>query len=386
MNAKQWIKPLTTSLAAIAFLAGGALADENMARDLTVEQNAVYNVQATTVNDPTALDVKAWVDHQDNTYAIGEKVRIFVQTNKDAYVTVLNVGASGQTIQLLPNQFQASNFVKANTPTEVPAPNANASITVTGPVGSELIKVIARTADKPVFTQTGTTAVGAFRSIDGGAEAAARDLQVTLNTPVTPQPGSESEEWDTYNKIIRTVTSRPVANTVVAPVAQQVTTPVVQQVTTPVAVAGNYFVTTFPAYINSNVVPVASLKLATDKNSYRAGEPINVAVTTDRACYLTLLNYQQNGQSVILFPNNVQTQNQIQPGQTLLYPGQNTGLNLIAQGPVGISNLIAVCDTQNTQLGPDYSQPGAAIRDLAVIADQPASQSAQAIVSFFITQ
>ena len=64
------------------------------ARDLTVEQTAVYTIQdpAPAVAAPERLDVVAWVDHADNTYAVGETVRLYVKASKDAYLTVLNVG------------------------------------------------------------------------------------------------------------------------------------------------------------------------------------------------------------------------------------------------------------------------------------------------------
>jgi hypothetical protein len=185
-------------------MVGQAVADSAAgltSRDLTVEQNVIYNVQNPVVK-PSSLQVTACVDHQDNTYGIGQKVRIYVQTNKDAYVTMINVGASGATVQIFPNQYQTNNFVRANTPTEVPAPNSAASITVTGPVGRELIKVIASTAQTSFFSTTGSTAAGPFKSINGGARAAARDLQVTLNNTMGQNP---SAEWDDYNKIIQSV-------------------------------------------------------------------------------------------------------------------------------------------------------------------------------------
>ena len=81
--------------------------DETTARDLTVEQTSVFSLQAPLPAATAAdgLNVVAWVDHADNTYAIGEAVRLFVRANKDAYLTVLNVGPTGNTTLLFPQRL-----------------------------------------------------------------------------------------------------------------------------------------------------------------------------------------------------------------------------------------------------------------------------------------
>ena len=93
------------------------------ARDLTVEQTAVHSVQAPAPAATASgrLSVTAWVDQADNTYAVGEKVRLFVKPSKDAYVTVLNVGPSGQTTMLFPNAHQKDNKVPGNQAVEIPS-------------------------------------------------------------------------------------------------------------------------------------------------------------------------------------------------------------------------------------------------------------------------
>ena len=98
-------KRTALALAVTLVMAGAGSARAQDARNLTVEQVAFDAVQA-PVGAPAAnpLHVSAWVDHPDNTYAYGERLRLFVQTNKDAYVTVLNVGPDGGTTMLFPNR------------------------------------------------------------------------------------------------------------------------------------------------------------------------------------------------------------------------------------------------------------------------------------------
>ena len=186
--------------------------DAPAARDLTVEQTAVFSVQAPApaAAVPGALSVVAWVDHADNTYAVGEKVRLFVKTNKDAYLTVLNVGASGRTTILFPNAYQTDTRVPGNRIVEIPAPSSGASLEVSGPTGRELIKVIASTSPTPLLAASETRAAGPFTAVEADSRSVARDLQVTMDT-------QHAQEWDDYNKVITTIASRPVAAAPMAP-------------------------------------------------------------------------------------------------------------------------------------------------------------------------
>ena len=166
------------------------------ARDLTVEQAAVHAVEA-----PDSLGVTAWVDHADNTYALGERVRLFVKASKDAWITVLNVGPSGRTTILFPNAHQRDNKISGSRAVEIPSPRTGASIKVNGPTGRELIKVIATTSPTPLFAEEKMRSAGPFATLVGGARGAARDLQVTMDT-------NANQEWDDYNQVITTVASR----------------------------------------------------------------------------------------------------------------------------------------------------------------------------------
>ena len=195
--------------AAVLLAAGGialatpAQAAGDGARDLTVEQAAVHAVQAPAPASGEAgrLGVTVWVDRADNTYAVGEMVRLFVKPSKDAYVTVLNVGPSGQTTMLFPNAHQRDNKVSGGRAVEIPAPASGAHIRVSAPVGRELIKVVASTSPTPLFPAVKMTRAAPFPTLGAGARAVARDLLVTMDTQA-------SQEWDDYNKVITTVTSR----------------------------------------------------------------------------------------------------------------------------------------------------------------------------------
>ena len=199
--------PLALALTAGAAPASLAQDMDGAARDLSVEQTAVLAVQPPTpAISPSGerLSVVAWVDHADNTYAVGETVRLFVKANKDAWITVLNVGPSGRATVLFPNAHQPETRVAAGRVVEVPAAGSGASIRATGPAGRELIKVIASTSPKPVFGRekmARTRSMSPFATLTVSARSMARDLQVTMDTQA-------DQQWDDYNKVITTVSRR----------------------------------------------------------------------------------------------------------------------------------------------------------------------------------
>ena len=164
-------------------------AERPLSRSLSVQQNAVYDVQP-TVHAPDGLDVLAWVDRPDYTYASGEDVKLFVETSKDAYVTILNVDPAGETTILFPNQYQSDNLVRANQVLEVPDPASNSRIVVTGTTGTELVKVIASTRRVQPFEAQQLTAAGAYQVVRAGVQGVTRSLQVAM---ITPEPTTEGQ-------------------------------------------------------------------------------------------------------------------------------------------------------------------------------------------------
>ena len=196
---------LAIALALLTAGAGTALGQAEDARNLTVQQTVIQAVQAPRPTlAPNPLGVVAWVDHRDNTYRQDERVRLFVQTNKDAWVTVLNVGPDGRTTVLFPNRFQTDNRVRANVVTEVPDPASRVRIAVTGTTGTELIKVIISNRPVPLFDPAQLAGAGAFQAVRGAPDETARNLSVVMAS----EPAAK---WDVYDKVIRTVPRRPQA-------------------------------------------------------------------------------------------------------------------------------------------------------------------------------
>lgn len=361
--ARTTVPAWTAMLAVTAVLAAGNAARAQEERVLTVEQTAIQAVQAPPPAAGNPLDVVAWVDQATNIYAQGEQVRVFVQTNKDAYVTVLNVGPDGSTTVLFPNRYQADNRVRANTVTEVPDPASRARIAVSGMTGAELLKVIATSHPTPLFQAAQLAEAGVFSTIRQRTQETARNLAVVM-------AAAETAEWDVYDKVIRTVPQRPAA------------APPAPAALAPVAGAG------WPS------APFG-LELAADRPVYRVTDPVTLMVKAEADCHLTLLNTGPGGGSRLLFPNRYQQQTLIRAGQTVVVPGIGAAVSIVPIGPAGVEHVTAIC---RTGAGPVIGAPGdfragafatlddagTTARNLAVVADPAGERTAIASASFVV--
>lgn len=78
------------------------------------------------------------------TYRVGENIRISTTVNRDAYVYLFNLDASGEVSQILPNRFESgANFVKAGTTKVFPANGDSFTFSVDGPVGLNKVLAVA---------------------------------------------------------------------------------------------------------------------------------------------------------------------------------------------------------------------------------------------------
>lgn len=365
-------------IGALAFCAEPVLAEKTHLRDLTVEQSTAAHAGTPR---PGSLQIAIAADRQDTTYAIGETVRLTLTSNEDAYVTVLDVGPTGQVTQLFPNQYQTDNRVLAHRGVEIGGASG-ARITVTGPVGAELIKVVASSKPLTIVSEAQLAqGRGIFRSVEGGVRTVVKDLQV-----VAEQAAESDAKVVFSNFTLHTVGSR-------LPAAGQQQTPVVAPSQGPAAQSGPAATTILPVatpQASASLISVPPqqpfpLLLAADKPAYKVGEKVTLAVTTLQACNLTVMDVTPSGQVRTLFPNQTTPNNAMQALQTVLVAGGPSAISLPVSGPAGTEQILAICTTDAAPFSPHEGGDRAALtRDLSVVAARPAGATAMASLTFTV--
>ncbi len=163
--------------------AGGA----RLERDLTAEQRPMFALDE--LHRHGRIDVDAWVDRPDLTYAVGDALRISVRPHQPCYITMVDVGSSGRVAVLFPNHFQRARRVRAGSTLTIPASGVDWNIKVGGPAGVDLIQVIASRAPLalPELAElVRATAASPTVTLGRSAGDVARDLTVQL----AARPGS----------------------------------------------------------------------------------------------------------------------------------------------------------------------------------------------------
>lgn len=317
--------------------------------ELPPSQQQFVHVQPAEVTFSTT----AWVDRQDNTYAIGETLSLWVQTTRDAYVTVVSVPAVGNPVIIYPNAHTGTVQITANTPTRIPGPNAAYRLRVGGPAGTDLIKIFASEQPIDLSTAMSTEAAGPFRAITVEPADAATIVQSTFDGT---GPGGS---WTTYDKVIQVVERREIA-AVPAPVSEP-----------------------------------ASLQIRTDRQAYRVGEAVTMRVASTDDCHLSVVSVSANGQQAVqLFPNAYQPSSFVAAGGTVMLPSQISGVQFIAQGPAGIETLIARCHDAPVAYSyrdgdpafPQIDDPAAVQRALAIVPVASQVPVRHATTSYIVVQ
>jgi hypothetical protein len=337
-------------------------------RQLSLQQTQAYQAGGST----STLKLEAAFDHPGGVYTDGENVRFLVRSSEEAYITIVTVGPSGKSTQLFPNDSQPQNLIQANTPLQVPAPHSNAQIVVSAPFGTELIKVVATGAPKGLVPNSQLSGMGAFRSIDGGVDELIRDLTIAA----APAQGTKFAQ---QNLVLHTVAEAPLASNVVVPQQTQIAQ---AQMPAP----QNMSLGLLPAI--NNPFP---LLIATDKNTYRVGERVTLAITSFTACTLSVFDVSAAGQARLVFPNKTMGASAIPAMQMNMLSGGSSPVTIDVRGPAGVGNLIAICSTDptpTTVIAPDQTNIFTMIpsldglrKDFALLASRPAGSTSVSSIS-----
>jgi hypothetical protein len=102
--------------------------------------------QSKELDDPSApLMVKVWTEK--NQYKAGERIKLFLKSNKPFYARVLYKQADGSLVQILPNLYRKDNYFQGGVIYEIPSGPDRFELEVTPPFGEESFIVYASTGE-----------------------------------------------------------------------------------------------------------------------------------------------------------------------------------------------------------------------------------------------
>ena len=274
-----------------------------LGRDLGPEQ-AVANTMTVPQGE---LSVRLGVGNPRGIYSLGDALELSVETNRAAYVTVLNIGVSGTTTILYPYIDGTDNLVRPGGPVWISGRDSGVVIRFRAPAGADLVKAFASTARVPLLDPAEITRLTARV---GRARSTMRDLVPEMQQTI--DANSDGVEW-----AIDTIT--------------------VSSVDGPVPVAED-------AGQTVSVSEPFGLSLRTGKLVYAIGEAVHAWVTVERDCKLTVYNIGTSGAVRQVFPHAGRPDHPVSAGETVRIPDRAGGDVLLASvGPAGVESLLALC-------------------------------------------
>ncbi|KEF33860.1 S-layer protein [Deinococcus sp. RL] len=157
------------------------------------------STQSIIVNPvPTTLEARVWVDRDPSgtrtpTYRIGERIRLSVSVNENAYVYLFCLSPDGTVDQILPNRLGGSNFVRRGEVRTFPAANDNFVFNVGGPAGLNKVLVIASRRPLNLSELSSFQEGQAFATVQPqGSQQLAQALSIVVNPVTQPIP---QQDW-----------------------------------------------------------------------------------------------------------------------------------------------------------------------------------------------
>lgn len=141
---------------------------------------ALRNLAELTQTEPP-FKLELWTDKKR--YKVGETVTIYFRSEKDCYLTLIDITTSGKFYILFPNRYATDNYIKADKTYTLPGPDHPFAITVGEPKGFERLKAIA-TLDYVDLTKTKVEQGKQLFVNLSDPSKATRDLNLVItNTP-----------------------------------------------------------------------------------------------------------------------------------------------------------------------------------------------------------
>jgi hypothetical protein len=253
-------------------------------------------------------------------FAVGDKVGFEFKVNRDAYVTILDVGTSGKVHVIFPNKWNKSGKVVADRTYRIPGEESDFVFKVKGPPGVNYIKAIATTKESDWF---GREALGEdespFYEVKDPAKKI-KDIGVDLE--------KQGEKGWTETETNLTIVSRP------SDEGDQDEEDQREDMS-----------------MKDRDRDRPEIKLWTGRKTYQVGEPVTFYFYAEKDGYLNLVDFGTSDKVHVLFPNRMQRDNFIKGGEVVKIPVKSEDeFRFRVKGPEGVEVVKAVFSTKKLQL------------------------------------
>jgi Domain of unknown function (DUF4384) len=153
------------------------------------------DAQAVLVSDKLTFGLKVWTNKSEGRFLEGEKVVIYVQSERDAYLKLDYFQANGKVVHLVPNRYRGQAFIKGGKKYAFGDETSPEYFIVEPPYGTEAIKAIGAVLPFDTGPEGESTESDSREYIQKGL----RGLKVVAATS-SVEISTESRAVDAYKK------------------------------------------------------------------------------------------------------------------------------------------------------------------------------------------
>lgn len=171
---------------------------EDMIRQRVGSKEIVQTAQNALVPDQPSFGIKVWTNKTAGHFLEDEKLVIYVQSDRDAYLKLDYFQADGTVVHLVPNMYRGQAFIKGGKKYAFGDESSPEQFVIKAPFGSEIIKAIAGV--RPFDTALESTeAVSDSRTYLNGLQTGLRGIKVVA-AAASVELKTESQAVSEYKK------------------------------------------------------------------------------------------------------------------------------------------------------------------------------------------
>lgn len=150
---------------------------EDMIRQRVNAKEIAQNAQSALVPDQPAFGLKVWTNKSDGRFLENEKLVIYVQSDRDAYLKLDYFQADGTVVHLVPNVYRGQAFIKGGKKYAFGDDTSPEQYVINPPYGTEAIKAIVGVRPFETSLDSGE-AVSDSRTYLNGLQSGLRGIKV----------------------------------------------------------------------------------------------------------------------------------------------------------------------------------------------------------------